>query len=159
MAVGASIAILLGQMLGAGELKEAKDASKKLIAFSVFVSSVVAVVFWCCASFIPDFYKTNESVRHMATRLMQICAITMPLDAMAHACYFTLRSGGKILITLLFDSGYVWLVSLPVAFVLSSYTSVSVLYIYMTCQLLNITKCIAGSILVQKGIWLKNIVE
>lgn len=159
MAVGSSIAIILGQLLGAGKLTEAKEASRKLIAFSVFVSTAVSCVFFVCAKFIPQFYNTNDSVRNMATGLMQICALTMPLDAMAHACYFTLRSGGKIFITLLFDSGFIWGISLPVAFILSSKTFLSVLYIYAICQLLNLIKCIVGSILVEKGIWIKNIVE
>ena len=159
MAVGAAIAILLGQLLGAGKLDEAKESGIKLITFSVFVSAVVGTVFLGCASIIPSFYKTNDSVRYLATRLMQICALTMPLDAMAHACYFTLRAGGKIYITTMFDSGYIWFLSLPTAFILSSFTNISVLYIYAICQLLNLAKCIAGGILVEKGIWLKKIVE
>jgi Na+-driven multidrug efflux pump len=158
MAVGASIAIILGQMLGAGKLDEAKDASLKLISFSVFVSAVVSVVYFICASFIPNFYNTTNSVRTIAMGLMRICALTMPLEAMAHASYFTLRSGGRIFITMLFDSGFVWAVSLPFAFILSSFSGLSVLYVYAICQSLNLIKCIAGAILVQKGIWLRNMV-
>ena len=159
MSVGASIAILLGQLLGAGKLKEAKESSGKLIAFSVFVSTVVGTVFFCCASIIPNFYNVSDSVRHMAMRLIQVCALTMPLEAMFHACYFTLRAGGRIVITLLFDSGYIWFLSLPMAFVLSTYTSISVIYVYLICQLMGLIKCVVGAILVKKGIWLKNIVE
>ena len=158
MAVGASIAIILGQMLGAGKLDEAKDASLKLISFSVFVSAVVSVVYFMCASVIPNFYNTTNSVRTIAMGLMRICALTMPLEAMAHASYFTLRSGGRIFITMLFDSGFVWAVSLPFAFILSSFSGLSMLYVYAICQSLNLIKCIAGAILVQKGIWRRNMV-
>lgn len=159
MAVGASIAIILGQLLGAGKLEEAKESSRKLIAFSVFVSATVSCVFLACAGWIPRFYKTTDQVRALATQFMQICALTMPMDAMAHACYFTMRSGGKIGITLLFDSGFVWCISLPTVFFLCRETAMSVLVVYAICQLLNLTKCVAGSILVEKGIWLKNMVE
>lgn len=159
MAVGASIAIILGQLLGAGKLEEAKESSRKLIAFSVFVSATVSCVFFGCAGWIPEFYKTTHQVRTLATRLMQICALTMPMDAMAHACYFTMRSGGKIGITLLFDSGFVWCISLPTVFFLCHGTDLSVLGVYAICQSLNLIKCVAGSILVEKGIWLKNMVE
>jgi putative MATE family efflux protein len=159
MAVGAAIAIILGQLLGAGKLEEAKDTSRKLIAFSVFVSTVVACVFFLFAEWIPQFYNTSDTVRDMAGSLMRICALTLPIEAMPHACYFTLRSGGKIYVTLLFDSAFVWCISLPVAFALTSGTVLSVLAVYAICQSLNLIKCVAGCILVEKGIWIKNIVE
>ena len=104
-------------------------------------------------------YDTTDSVMLMATRLMQICAVTMPLDAFAHASYFTLRSGGKTFITILFDSCFVWFITLPAAFVLCNYTSLSILVVYAICQLLNLIKCVAGTILVENGIWIKNIVD
>ena len=74
MAVGASIGIILGQMLGSGETDEAQDTSRKLIAFSLFVSVVVSVAFFVAAPFIPEIYNTTSAVRETATRLMQICA-------------------------------------------------------------------------------------
>jgi len=158
MAVGGAIAIILGQMLGAGKKDEAKQASFKLIAFSVFISVIVSVIFFICSIFIPDLYNATEGVKITAKYLIQICAISMPLDAFAHASYFTLRSGGKTVITILFDSCFVWLITFPVAFVLCTYTSLSILVVYAICQSLNIIKCIAGYILVENGIWVKNIV-
>ncbi len=158
MAVGGAIAIILGQMLGANKLKEAKEVSLKLIAFSVFISVIVSAGFFALANVIPQFYNTTDSVREIAARLMQICALAMPLDAFAHASYFTLRSGGKTIITILFDSCFVWVITLPVAYVLCNFTSLSILYIYAISQLLNLIKCVSGYILVNKGVWIKKIV-
>ena len=158
IAVGAAIGIILGQLLGAGEKEEAKDASVKLIAFSVFTSISMAILFFVCAIFIPDFYKLDESTKLLATRMMQICALAFPLDAFAHSCYFTLRSGGEALITFIFDSGFVWAVSVPVAFVLCNFTNMPILPIYAICQALNIIKCFIGYTFVKKGVWIKNIV-
>ncbi len=159
MAVGAAIAIILGQMLGAGKEKEARDASFKLITFSVFVSVIVSTIYFFCAGFIPHMYDTTASVMKLATHLMQICAISMPLEAFAHASYFTLRSGGKTFITILFDSCFVWLLTLPTAYILCNFTSLSILTVYAICQSLNLIKCAMGAILVEKGIWIKNIVN
>ena len=99
--------------------EEAKDYSKKLVVFSLFVSIIVSSLFLCLAEIIPDFYNTTEQVHKIAVRLIQICALTMPFDAMAHSTYFTLRSGGKIYMTMLMDSGFICLVSLPLVFVLT----------------------------------------
>ena len=46
----------------------------------------------------------------------------MPMNAFVNASYFTLRSGGKTVITFFFDCGYVWVVSIPLAYCLSRFT-------------------------------------
>ena len=82
----------------------------------------------------------------------------MPLHAFANSCYFTLRSGGKTLITFVFDSGSLWLLNIPVAFVLSRFTAVPILQMYLTIELLNLVKCAVGFVLVRQKKWVKNLV-
>ncbi len=159
MAVGVTVGILLGQQLGAGDREGARDASRKLIAFSVMVGVVVAVAYALCAGLIPRLYNTTDDVRGLATGLMLICAAAMPIDAFAHASYFTLRSGGKAFITFLFDSGFMWVVSVPLAFVLVQFTDLHILWVYAACQGINLVKCILGGILVKQGSWIRTIVE
>ncbi len=159
MAVGVAIGIILGQLLGSGDIKGAKEQSMKLIAFSVFVSVLVGSAFFVCASFIPNFYNTTDEIRLLATRLMQITAVAMPLDAFAHASYFTLRSGGQAFVTFLFDSCFVWIVSIPVVYVLRRFTTLPILPLYAISQGLNFLKCLIGFYFVKKGIWIKRIVK
>jgi putative MATE family efflux protein len=158
IAVGAAVAIIVGQLLGAGKLEEARASSTKLITFSVMVSTAFAVLLAMAAEFIPRFYNTTDDVRSLATGLMRICALIMPLDAFVHSSYFTIRSGGKMLIAFLFDSGFSWAVSVPVAFVLSRFTSVPILPLFLICQLLVVIKCALGFYFVRRGDWLVNMV-
>lgn len=159
MAVGVAIGIILGQMLGADKKDEALNAARQLMAFSLLISIVVALLFFVCAVFIPNMYNTSDSVKYLAVRFMQICAITVPIEAFVNASYFTLRSGGKTAITFIFDSGFVWAVYVPVAFVVSRFTAVPVLSLYLICQLLGLIKAALGYCFVKKGIWINNIVE
>ena len=158
IAVGAAVAIILGQQLGAGKLEEARDSSTKLITFSVMVSIVFAILFAIAAEFIPRFYNTTDEVRELATGLMQICALIMPLDAFVHAGYFTIRAGGKMLMAFLFDSGFSWSIAVPVAFVLSRFTEIPILPMFLICQLLILIKCALCFYFVKKGGWLVNMV-
>ena len=86
-------------------------------------------------------------------------AIFMPQNAFLHAAYFTLRSGGKTIVTFFFDSVFIWLVSVPIAYVLSRYTNLYVVYILVMVQIGDWLKCLIGFILVKKGVWLQNIVS
>ena len=159
MSVGVSIGIIIGQMLGANEQKQAKESSVKLIALSLMISVAVGALFALCAEFIPEIYNTTPQVKLLATRLMQIIAVAMPIDAFANASYFTLRSGGKVFITLLFDSVFVWCISVPAAFIISRFTSVPILPMFAIVQALNLLKCALGFVFVKRGDWIKNIVS
>ena len=83
----------------------------------------------------------------------------MPLYAFMHASYFTLRTGGKTLVTFLFDSVFLWGVSTPTAFIISRYTDMPVLSMFFCVQMIDLIKCVIGFILVKKGIWLQNLVK
>ena len=159
MAVGVAVGIILGQKLGAGDREGAREDSGKLILFSVAISVVGAALYVIAAPFIPQFYNTTDSIRTLAAQLMLVGALAMPIDAFAHATYFTLRSGGQAFITFLFDSCYMWAVNVPLAFVLVQFTNLPIVAVFALCQFINILKCILGGWLVKKGIWIKTIVD
>ncbi len=162
MAVGVTVGIILGQKLGNGDKKGAKEDSIRLIVFSTLLGIGVTIVYCAFAPFIPHLYQGEDftpAIRQLATRMMIIGALAMPIDAFAHATYFTLRSGGQVFITLLFDSVYMWVINVPVAFLLMEYTALPFLVIYAICHAVNIFKCILGGWLVKKGIWIRTIVD
>lgn len=158
IALGDSVAIIVGQLLGAGKMDEARDTDNKMIAFSVFCCTCVALVMLVLAQYFPLLYKTNDEARTLATYFIMVAAIFMPQNAFLHASYFTLRSGGKTIITFLFDSVFIWCVSVTIAFTLSHYTTLPVIAVFTFVQMGDLIKCVIGFVLVKKGVWLQNIV-
>ena len=159
ISVGAGIGIILGQILGSGETETAMDTARKLITFSVLISIGVSAVFLACAKLIPNFYNTTDSIKDLAGRFMCVTALAMPIDAFANATYFTLRSGGKVFITFLFDSIFVWAVCVPTAFILARFTDMPIVPLYAICLFVCIFKDVLGLIFVKKGIWIKNLTQ
>ena len=158
IALGNSVAIIVGQLLGAGKMKEARDQDNKLIAFSVFCCIGIALVMLFLAPYFPALYNTEADVRELAKDFIMITAVFMPQNAFLHASYFTLRSGGRTIVTFLFDSVFIWCVSVTIAFTLSRFTALPVTAVFVFVQLGDIIKCIIGFVLVKKGVWLQNIV-
>lgn len=158
VAMGSAISIIVGQLLGAGKMEEAKDTDTKLIAFAVLSCLVMGGILFLTAPLFPQMYNTTDTVRNLATRLLRVAACCMPVWAFMHAAYFTLRTGGKTVITFLFDSVFLWVITTPVAYLLSRYTALPIVPLYLCCQLLDLIKCALGFILVRKGVWLHNIV-
>ena len=159
ISLGSATGIIIGQMLGAGRSPdEVRDCDRKLIAFSVTSCAVFGLVMAAVSGIFPLIYKTDEAVRSLATSLICINSVIMPFNAYANAAYFTLRSGGKTLSTLLFDSCFVWVVSVPLAFSLSRFTGVPILPLYTVCQGAEILKCVIGFVMLKRGTWIRNIV-
>lgn len=158
IAFGDAIAIVVGQHLGAGRFDEARDTDTKLITFCVVLCMGLGVVLYMVAPYFPRLYNTTDAVKALAARYLRVSALFMPVWAFMHASYFTLRSGGKTMITFLFDSVYLWVISYPVAYVLSRYTGMPLIPMYACVQSIDIIKCVIGFVLVRKGVWINNIV-
>ncbi len=159
IAMGSAVAILVGQQLGANEFERAKETSAKVIAFSVVLTIGTSILMIVLGSLFPRLYNTTPEVRQLATNFIRITACVMPMQAFLHATYFTIRSGGKTVITFLFDSGFSWCVALPFAYLVVHFTGLGILTIFAMYSLLDSIKAVVGFILLKKGIWVQNIVE
>ena len=158
MAMGNAVAIIVGQQLGSGDLERAKDTDRKLIFFSFCLTILIGVILSLLSPYIPRIYKTEAAVQELAHLLILSAALTMPLDSLAVTGYFTIRSGGKTLITFLFDSAYSWVVTIPLAWCLVHFTTLPIVPLYFIVRFSCIIKSGLGLVLVHKGIWCQNIV-
>ena len=159
ISMGNAVAIIIGQLLGAGKMEEAKETDTRLIVFSVLTCMAVGHALFGLAPFFPMIYNTTDKVRGLATGFIRIVAIYIPVNAFLNTCYFTIRAGGRTVITFLFDSVFIWVVSIPCAYFLSRYTDMPIVPLYLCCQLLDLIKCVIGFIMVKKGMWISNLVE
>ena len=159
LSMGDAVAIMVGQALGANRIEEAKSTAWKLMATAVASNLVMGTALFALSPVIPQIYNTEASVRHMAMEMLWIVAVTMPLYSIAHCCYFTLRSGGRTIITFIFDSGFTWGICVPVAYVLAYMTALPIVPLYLAVQSLELVKVIIGMSLVYKGVWVNNIVS
>ncbi len=156
-ALSSAIAIIVGNLLGAGKLEEAKDTDRKLLAFSVFTGGVMTLVQLCLAPVFPYLYNTTDGVRDTATFIMICYAFSMPAAALATSTYYTIRSGGRVFITMLFDSVYAWVIVMPVALVLAYFTDISFTYLLPIMLVVENLKLVPGLVLVNKGIWVRQL--
>lgn len=157
IAMGSATSILLGQELGAGRLSGAKLYALRLTFFSVILSSISGLMLFLIAPLFPDLYNTTDQIKHLALGLLRVSAVCMPLYAFTNSAYFTIRSGGKTFITFLFDSCFCWVVSFPVAFILSRYTNMPLVWMYFCVQSLDLLKSIIGFIIVMRGNWIHDL--
>lgn len=160
MAMGNSVGILMGQLMGSGAgEQEVRSTNRRLMALAVAAGGAFAVLLAMAAPFFPRLYNVSEAVRQLSTRLIWVYAVFMAFDAYALSTYFTLRSGGQTLVTFLFDSCFVCVVVAPVAFCLSRFTDMGIIPLYAICHGANVLKAALGAAMLRRGKWIRNLTQ
>ena len=156
---GAVINIMVGQELGAGRLEGAVKTARRLTILSVSLGVLVGGLLALCSGWLADYYNTTDSIKQLASSMMIVLACQLPFSAFSNSCYFTLRSGGKVLITFLFDSIATWGGYVVVAFCLTRFTALPILTIYILVNCVEILKGISGFFLIRSKVWVVNLVQ
>lgn len=158
LSMGDAIAIIVGQLLGADRLEEAKDTDRKLIFTSIMMCLVIAGTMLIFRHKFPMLYNVEPMVRNLAAYFILVLSVTMPFHAFLHGSYFTLRTGGQTIITFIFDSGFMWVIAVPVALIVSRFTTMNIYVMYAFISSLDLIKCVVGYVFLKKGTWLQKIV-
>ena len=160
LSMGNAVGILMGQMLGAGSpMPVIRDENRKLMAVSVVSGVIFGAAMAAVSGLFPKIYNTTDDVRVLAAQLICVSAAMMPFNSYTNATYFTLRSGGQTMVTFLFDSCFVWVCCVPLAFCLSRFAGLSILPLYAVCQATDLIKCAIGAVMLKQGKWIQNLTQ
>jgi len=158
-AMGSAVSIMVGQKLGAGLMEEARDVDRKLIFLTEVIHVIIGALMILTSSLIPMMYNVSDEVRDLTRRMLIIAGLSLPIHSFAHAAYFTIRSGGRTVITFMFDALYTWAVTVTLAFCLTRMTDWGILPIYACVQFVDIIKVFIGLIMLRSGFWARNVVN
>ena len=158
-AMGSAVSIMVGQRLGAGKIEEARDVDRKLIFLTEVIHVIIGVAVILAAPLIPRLYNVSEEVRDLTRQLLIIVGLSLPIHSFAHVAYFTIRSGGRTVITFFFDAFYTWAVTVVLAFCLTRFTDWPIVQIYFCVMFIDIFKVLVGALMIRSGFWSRNVVN
>ncbi len=158
-AMGNAVSIMVGQRLGAGEMEEARDVDRKLIFLTEVIHVFIGLAMILCSPLVPLMYNVGPEVRDLTRRLLVIAGLSLPVHSFAHVTYFTIRSGGRTMITFLFDAVYTWVVTVLLAWFLTHRTNLDVLQIYFCVQFIDVIKLVIGLLMLRSDFWARNVVN
>ena len=130
----------------------------KLIGF-IGILVIIGLAMILCSPLVPMLYNVGPEVRDLTRRLLIVAGLALPLHSFAHVTYFTIRSGGRTVITFLFDAVYTWVVTVLLAFLLTTYTDLHILNIYFCVQFIDVLKLIIGLLMLRSDFWARNVVN
>ena len=158
-AMGNAVSIMVGQHLGRGDRQGARDTDNKLLFITVVSHVILGGLLALCAGVIPGPFNVSDTAKQLARQTLVIAGLSLPIHAFLHATYFTIRSGGKTVITFLFDSVYTWCVPAVLAYCLSHFTEAGVVTMYFCIQFIDVVKLVIGLFMLRSDFWASNIVN
>lgn len=157
--LSAATAVILGNILGSGNLKRAEEYAKHFILLQ-FILSLMAM--GVCAGTM-ELMIGMFSVSEVVAGFVRLCFV-------AFICYIPaknfnyvnivgiLRSGGDTKAALFLDATGVWLIGIPLAFLGGMVLKLPIYIVYAMVMAEEIYKLIFGFLRYRKKLWLRKIV-
>lgn len=150
--------VLIGIPLGAGEMKKAKDNGYKLLIFSCLLAVVFALMMFASSFLVPILYRnaSSESLS-IAKAFLRTMSFFFMIYTFNCQIFFTLRTGGETKAALIMDSMFMWCFVIPLVYILSYFTNINVILVYIIAQSTDFIKMFLAYHLFRKESWLKNL--
>lgn len=149
--------VMISQPLGANELDEARNRGYYMLGFSAMLALFLGSVMFFSSMIVPQLYDVTQIEREIASSVLRVMSVMFVIYMSTAECYFILRAGGDMKSTLIMDSVFMWVVNVPVVFVVAYYTNWPILAVYLAGQSTDFLKLMISYSLVKKEKWVKNL--
>jgi len=156
MGISMAISTLVGQNIGAGNTKRASDIAKLGAIISFISLSFIGVLSFIFAPHLITFFVPNDvAVIALGTKFVRIMSLTFGFMGIQLALTGVFRASGNMVTTMIIALISQWVLQLPIAYMLSKYTSLGVNGLWWTFPISNILIAIITTGLYLKGDWKK----
>lgn len=153
-------AVILGNELGANQLKKAEEHAKVYILLQLILTILGAIFLFFTKEFVVSWFDAPPAVARLVRLSITVFVLYMParmLNALFIVAIF--RSGGDTKYALFLDVTGVWLIGIPMAVLGGLILKLPVYLVYGMILIEEFYKIILGIRRYRKKKWLKNIVE
>ncbi len=157
-AMGLSMAtsVLVGQNIGAGRLSRAEEVSKLSALIAFVVLTIAGIILFIFAQTMAKFFVPNdvEAIKASA-EFIRIMALSFGFIGTQMALNGTFRGSGNTIISMAMSVLSLFVLRLPIAYILSKYTSLSAIGVWWSFPISNILIAIIAIICFNIGRWKK----
>lgn len=152
-------AVMLGVSLGSGDVREAREEGNYFVGMAVFLA-VMSIVFIFGFSYqlVAIFQLEDTYVVEQAVAIVKVFSLKIALRMFIVIVFSSLRAGGDSKILALLDSGLMWGIGIPLAFIsVHLFHIQSIAMVFLVCQIEQIIRVYLGMKRYQKGEWAVNL--
>ncbi|MDO5564267.1 MAG: MATE family efflux transporter [Eubacteriales bacterium] len=158
--VGSASTTIIGNTLGAGEFKKAKEYAHNMIIIALAMSIFVGVFLFLMTPLVVSLYSNlGINVQNLIRNMLLITLIYVPfrsIDFLMICGIF--RPGGDTTVSIFLDCGSMWLVGIPIAFLGVYVFKLNTILLFFMVNIECALKTIGSMIRFFQYKWIKNVI-
>ncbi len=119
VAFNMTAAIMVGNLLGAGKVTEARRTGLAITVLGVLCMSMAGACMWCFMDALARFFSPNQAVQEQIMSYLFYNILSTPFTVGSMILNGVMTGAGATLYTLVVNTSCIWLVRLPLAWVLA----------------------------------------
>lgn len=158
--IGDAVLILVGQKLGEGKTELAYNMSRKMIRMGLIVGAVFGAGVIIAGEPLLSLFSFSEQGAAYAFRILIVYGATMWLT-LYNAIHVTgtLRCGGDTKFAMITETGTVWLIGVPLAFITSLYLHMPIYLAVLAVKIEEVVKAVFLTKRYYSRKWLKTVIK
>ena len=152
-------AVMLGVSLGSGSVEKAKQEGNYFVGMASFLAILSIVCIYMFSYQLVAIFQLDDSfVIAQAVAIVQVFSLKIALRMFIVIIFSSLRAGGDSKILTLLDSGLMWCVGIPLAFIsVHVFHIESIAIVFLICQIEQIIRVCLGMKRYFQGAWAVNL--
>ena len=160
MGLGNATTIVLGQIIGNGDLNRAKKGAKTTLKIALLVGTLMGLSMAIFASTFTSWFKVSDEIRKMATYCLYVKAIFQPLCSLNMVLFVgILRSGGDTRYSLIAETSCVWIIGVSMSFIGSAFLALPIYIVVAMVSLEEVAKILVVYPRYKSEKWVKSLAK
>ena len=155
MGVGSALASIVGQNMGADNLKRAKEAVKSSFLFTTAVMVAGGLVILYFSQSIVMLFSDDPLVIEQGTFYLRVIVMSLPLMGLFQIYIGTFQGSGHTVYAMIMMLGRLWIFRVPLIILLGRFTDLGANSVWYAMIMSNVLICLVGSAIYFSGKWHK----
>lgn len=153
LGIGAALATIVGQNLGAGQLSRAKQSVKVSAVLSTLILTIGGIPMIVWATPVIRAFSTDPTVISQGAFYLILITLSIPLMGFFNIFVGTFQGSGHTMMVMIMQLGRLWGLRIPMIIILMKLMPGDPSAIWYSMILSNFLTCVLGFILYKSGRW------
>ncbi len=159
MGIGNALATIVGQNLGADNIKRAKNAVKTSAVLTTIFLLAGGSILFVFAEHLVDLFTDSPIVLSQGTYYMRLIGAAMPLMGFFQIFIGTFQGSGHTVSAMILMMGRLWGIRIPLIIIFKNHTNLGSNSVWYAMILSNAIICIVGFGIYLTGRWQKKVIK
>jgi Na+-driven multidrug efflux pump len=159
MGIGTALATIIGQNIGADNIKRAKEAVRTSALLSTVFLVTGGIIIFLSADTLIGFFTTNKEVLSQGTYYLKLITLALPLMGFYRVFIGTFQGSGHTILSMILMTARLWVFRIPLVIILKNITNLQEKSIWFAMIISNVLICMISFGMYLTGRWQNKVIK